>query len=88
MCGFEAMLCRAPVVSADNRGIREFADENTCLLYPPRDLGLMQSHILRLLSDWDYGTMLASRAWDTVSRLSFNDCLDRIEVLLAGEVCP
>lgn len=87
MCGFEAMLCRAPVVSADNRGIREFADENTCLLYPPRDLGLMHSHVLRLLADWDYGTMLASRAWDTVSRLSFNDCLDRIEVLLAGGIC-
>jgi glycosyltransferase involved in cell wall biosynthesis len=88
MCGFEAMLCGAPVVSADNRGIREFADETTCLIYPPADLDLMLSHVLSLLADWDYGKAMANRAKDHVTSYSFNDCLDRIEALLGGGTCP
>ncbi len=82
MCGLEAMLCRTPVVSADNRGIREYADENTCLLFPPSAHQEMVRHVVSLLRDWELGARMAERAFVRVSRLNFEDCLDRIESIL------
>ena len=82
MCGLEAMLCHTPVVSADNRGVREYADESTCLLYPPADVDLMVRSIVSLLRNPDQAGVLADRAYDRVSRLRFSDCIDRIESIL------
>lgn len=84
MCGLEAMLCRTPVVSADNRGIREYADEDTCLLFQLAKPEDMVRHVLHLLHDWDAGRRMAECAYARVSTLKFDDCLDLIEGILGG----
>ena len=37
---------------------------------------------MSLLRDWELGAHMAERAFDRVSRLNFEDCLDRIESIL------
>ena len=82
MTGFDAMQCRTPVISADNRGIREYADESTCMLYrASRPQDLLEA-MTTLLSDWQFGEQLAARATEKISKFKWHDCMDRLERLL------
>jgi glycosyltransferase involved in cell wall biosynthesis len=82
MTGFDAMQCRTPVISAENRGIREYADETTCMLYRSSHPQELLDAIRTLLFDWQFGEQLASRALEKISKFKWQDCIDRLERLL------
>jgi glycosyltransferase involved in cell wall biosynthesis len=84
MTGFDAMQCRTPVVSADNRGIREYADEATCQIFHPARSRDMHDAIRLLLKDWQLGTDLADRAFERIKQFTWNKCMDRLEALLTS----
>jgi glycosyltransferase involved in cell wall biosynthesis len=82
MTGFDAMQCRTAVVSADNAGIREYADASTCLLFRPSRPQDMLEAIWRLLLDWPLGDELRRRAAEKIAQFKWQDCIDRLERLL------
>lgn len=76
----EAMACGAPVVIADSRGVREYAEhEGNCLLVPPRDPPRLAEAIIRLLRDRELASRLATAGIATAARFSWAAAVDRFE---------
>ncbi len=82
MAAFEAMQCGTPVISADNRGIREFADESTCAIYPPSDLPALTELLRAVVRFPEAFIERARRARRRVETHRWVDCMARIEAAL------
>lgn len=78
----EAMACRAPVVSTDNFGIREYGiDGKNCLIVPSRNPKAIADAILRLLSDEGLSQRFRQEGPETARQFTWDKMVDSIEKL-------
>src|SRR5437764_535484 len=67
--GLEALACGVPLVTTDNGGCREYADDGeTALVVPPRDPAAMAAAIRELLEDRELATKLVANGLEVVAR--------------------
>lgn len=79
----EALACGAPSVITDSRGVREFVVPNeNCLLVPPRDVSLLASAMIRVLSDKNLSDKFRLNGPRVVNRFRWCDAVNRMEKAL------
>jgi GT2 family glycosyltransferase len=84
--GLEALACGVPLVTTDNGGCREYAEDGkSALLVPPRDPGAMASAIRRLLEDRELAGELVVNGLEVVARdFDWELRTDELEQILDG----
>lgn len=76
----EAMACGAPVICADNLGIREYGiNEKNCLIVPPKNPEAMANAILRLLLDEDLCEKFRREGPKTAKQFTWDETVNAFE---------
>ncbi|MBT9142996.1 MAG: Phosphatidyl-myo-inositol mannosyltransferase [Dehalococcoidia bacterium] len=83
----EAMACGCAVVSTDNDGIRDFAEqEKTALLSPPRDPEALGKNLLRLLENDNLRIQLAKAGHERIKEFTWERSTNLLEQFLLQHV--
>jgi glycosyltransferase involved in cell wall biosynthesis len=76
----EAMACGCAVVSTDNGGVRDYAEDGTtALLSPPGDAARLADNLVRLLTDDAQRQRIAELGHDAVQQFTWPRSVDRLE---------
>ncbi len=83
----EAMACGCAVVSTDNDGIRDFAEQGkTALLSPPRDPEALGKNLLRLLENDNLRIQLAKAGHERIKEFTWERSTNLLEQFLLQHV--
>jgi glycosyltransferase involved in cell wall biosynthesis len=79
---FECMASRTPMVATDVGGLRDiFADGESGMLVPPRDVAAMADAIEALLRDPERRRAMADAAYERMSDFTIERAVERFEDL-------
>jgi glycosyltransferase involved in cell wall biosynthesis len=82
----EAMACGCALVSADNQGIRDFAEaDESALLVPIKRADLLAERICEALTNENLRLRLAKNAEQSIRRFTWEKAVTRLEALLQGQ---
>lgn len=85
MPSMEAMACKIPVITTDNGGCREYAENlKTAIVVPPKDVLAIKTAIIRLIKTPELRNKLGENGyqkvmqfdWDSQVRKFYGACLD------------
>ena len=83
----EAMLCRKPIVAAENRGHRELvAEGGNGFLFAPGDMDTLAQSLLLLRSDPALAARMGQAGFDRAQRYTVDAVGDQLIPILLGEV--
>jgi glycosyltransferase involved in cell wall biosynthesis len=83
----EAMACGCALVSADNHGIRDFAEaDESALLVPIKRADLLADKLYKIITDESLRLRLADKAEQSVRRFTWDKAVTRLEALLLRQL--
>jgi glycosyltransferase involved in cell wall biosynthesis len=87
----EAMACGAAVVTSDNGGVREYAEDGVnCLMFAPGNAEQLTEKLARLMEDGELRARLAAAGPETAKRFSWRRSVGLLERELRASAayCP
>lgn len=80
----EAMACGCALVSTNNEGVREYAEDGvTALLSPTNDAERLAKNVIRLLKDDDLRIRLAKAGYERIQEFTWERSADLLEHFLS-----
>lgn len=83
----EAMACGCAVVSADNGGVRDYAEHGvTALLSPPKNPEGLAANIVRLLHNEDLRIRIAKTGYERIQQFTWEQSTDLLEEFITSKI--